>query len=137
MAMRNNNPNNTKNLLRRLEEDWDDDTYWEMMRIEDILENRKRLKIIKKYWRDIFEKARMEFEDVMHFGIDEVTATPPKRVPKAQRNWWRNDFVPQKSENVKWLTLVFDSHYDSYCDTSHGTVYIKTKKWYFSMWYRD
>lgn len=47
--MRNNNPNNTKNLLRRLEEDWDDDTYWEMMRIEDILENRKRLKIIKKY----------------------------------------------------------------------------------------
>jgi hypothetical protein len=44
-----NNPNSTYNLLKRLEEDWDDDTYWEMMRIEDILENRKRLKIIKKY----------------------------------------------------------------------------------------
>lgn len=135
--MRGNNPNSTANLIRKLDEDWDEEAYHELMRIEDILENRKRLKIIKKYWRAIFRKAKREFDWFMHWCIGEVNAIPPKRVPKSKRNGWRNDFVPQESENVKWLILIYDTRYDSWSDCSNGTIYVKTKKWYFSIYFND
>lgn len=135
--MKIKNKNSTNNLLEILDKDWDDEEYFKLMRIEDILENRKKLKIIKKYWKNIFNKAKQEFNWWMHWSIAEVNATPPKPLPKYKRNWWTNDFRPQESENVKWLILIYDSHFDSYCDSCHWTIYIKTKKWYFSVYFRD